>query len=147
MLTHKVKPTDIQKKWYIIDASGQTVGRLASEVARLLRGKHKPTFVSHLDCGDNVIIVNAEKVVFTGNKWEEKNFYHHSGWIGGIKAIPAKVMLATYPERILTHAVRGMIPKNKLGRKVIANLKVYKGPDHPHAAQNPVAPAPRLQRN
>lgn len=147
MKTYSVKPSDVKKQWVVVDAAGQTVGRLATEVARVLRGKHKPTFVPHLDTGDNVVVINAEKVKFTGNKWKDKFYHHHSGYIGGIKSIPAETMLVKHPERILEHAIRGMLPKGPLGRKVGKNLKVYAGSEHPHTAQKPVAMQSRLQKS
>lgn len=137
MRTTSVKPKDIDKKWYVVDAKDQIVGRLATDIARVLRGKHKPSFVPHLDCGDNVVVVNADKIKFTGNKLRDKNYYRHTEFIGGIKATPAGEMLAKHPERVIEHAVWGMLPHNKLGRKVIKNLKVYAGEEHPHQAQNP----------
>jgi len=147
MKTYSVKPADIKKQWVVVDAADQTVGRLATEVARVLRGKHKPTFVPHLDTGDFVVVINAEKVKFTGNKMKDKFYHHHTGWIGGIKSISAETMLAKKPERILEHAIRGMLPKGPLGRKVGLNLKVYAGSGHPHAAQKPVAMQPRMQKS
>ena len=147
MKTYSVKPADIKKQWVVVDAADQTVGRLATEVARVLRGKHKPTFVPHLDTGDFVVVINAEKVKFTGNKMKYKFYHHHTGWIGGIKSISAETMLAKKPERILEHAIRGMLPKGPLGRKVGLNLKVYAGSEHPHAAQKPVAMQPRLRKS
>ncbi len=139
MKTTSITPTDIKKKWVLIDAAHQPVGRIAVEVSRLLRGKHKPSFVPHLDCGDNVVIINASQVVLTGRKLDQKMYYRHSNFIGGIKATSAKDMLATHPERVLEHAVRGMLPHNKLGRKVFNNVKIYAGSEHPHEAQKPTA--------
>ncbi len=141
MKTQSVTPSDINKQWLLVDAKDKSLGRVASEVARLLRGKHKPTFVPHLDCGDNVIVVNADKVSLTGNKWDAKFYYRHTNYIGGIKSTVAKDMLDTYPDRLVSIAVKGMLPHNKLGRKVLGNLKVYAGSEHPHEAQKPV-PAP-----
>jgi len=135
MKTVSVKAADVKKKWYLVDASGQTVGRLATEIARVLRGKHKPTFAPHMDNGDNVVVVNAEKVVFTGNKLNTKLYHHHSGYVGGIKAVSAQDLLNKHPERVLTHAIKGMLPKSKLGRKIASNLKVYAGANHPHESQ------------
>ena len=147
MKTTSVTPTDIKKKWVLFDAKDQTVGRLASEVARILRGKNKVNFVPHLDCGDNVVIINAEKVIFTGRKWDQKFYYRHSSFIGGIKATSAKQQLQDHPERILEHAIKGMLPHNKLGRKVLGNCKIYAGTEHPHDAQKPVVTAPvRLKK-
>lgn len=123
------------RKWYQIDATGQPVGRLASEVAVLLRGKHKPTFTPHNDCGDFVVIVNAEKVKFTGKKLTDKKYYHHSGYQGGLKEQTASEVLNKYPERVLQMAVKRMLPKTKLGEQIFTKLKVYKGEQHPHTAQ------------
>ena len=132
-----VKSGDVTKKWVVVDATGKTVGRLASKIASILRGKTKVSFTPHLDTGDNVIVINASKVVFTGNKMRDKRYYRHTSFIGGIKSVDAKTLLETHPERILRSAVRGMIPTNKLGSKVMDNLKIYAGSEHPHAAQNP----------
>jgi large subunit ribosomal protein L13 len=138
--TTSTKPADVEKKWIVIDANGLVVGRLATIVATRLRGKHKPSFTPHVDDGDNVIIVNAEKVVFTGRKLDQKNYYHHTGFPGGIKERNAKFIIeGRFPERIVEKAVERMIPRGPLGRQQMSNLRVYKGPDHPHAAQNPVA--------
>ena len=138
MKTVSVKPADVKKQWMIVDAAGQTVGRLATEVARVLRGKHKADFAPHIDGGDFVVIVNAEKIKMSGLKHTDKFYFHHTGWVGGIKAISARDLLATKPERVVTAAVKGMLPKSKLGRKIAGNLKVYAGTDHPPKAQNPV---------
>lgn len=126
-----------QKKWYVVDANGQTLGRIASEVAKILRGKHKPSYSPHLDAGDYVIVVNAEKVVLTGKKVDQKKYITHSGYPGGLKVTPYRVLLQKKPELVLTKAVRGMLPHNRLGRKMIKKLKVYRGPEHPHLAQQP----------
>tara|TARA_B100001094_G_scaffold167620_1_gene162152 strand:+ start:394 stop:825 length:432 start_codon:yes stop_codon:yes gene_type:complete len=131
------KPKDIKKEWFVIDASTQPLGRMASQIAHVLRGKHKPTFVPHLDCGDNVVVINADKLKVTGRKLEQKVYYRHSNFIGGIKSVRAQDLLSEHPDRIVVSAVRGMLPKNKLGRKVLANLKVYAGEEHPHQAQQP----------
>jgi large subunit ribosomal protein L13 len=128
---------EAQRKWFVVDANGQTVGRLAARVAAILRGKHKATFTPYIDMGDHVIIVNAEKVVFTGNKLDQKMYRHHTGYPGGLKETKARAMLARRPERILETAVKGMLPKNTIGRAMAKKLKVYGGPDHPHAAQKP----------
>ena len=143
MKTHSVKPADVKKQWTIVDASGQTLGRLAVEVARVLRGKHKADFAPHIDGGDFVVVVNADKVKVSGLKMDKKFYYHHTGWIGGIKAISARDLLATKPERMVTAAIKGMLPKSKLGRKIAGNLNVYAGAEHPHKAQNPVPMASR----
>ncbi|MBX5435827.1 MAG: 50S ribosomal protein L13 [Alicyclobacillaceae bacterium] len=135
--TYMAKPNAVARKWYVIDATGQRVGRLATEIARLLRGKHKPEYTPHVDTGDFVIVVNADKVVFAGDKMETKVYRHHSGYPGGLKEIRAAELLKKHPERILERAVRGMLPHNSLGRKQFTKLKVYAGPDHPHQAQQP----------
>ncbi|HEY8364779.1 MAG TPA: 50S ribosomal protein L13 [Haloplasmataceae bacterium] len=135
--TFMANAQNIERKWYVVDANGKTLGRLASEVASLLRGKHKPTFTPHVDCGDYVIVVNAEKVVLTGNKWNDKLYIHHSGHPGGLKVKPAKEMVATKPERMVELAITGMLPKGRLGRQIGKKLFVYSGNEHPHAAQKP----------
>jgi len=138
--THSTKTADVEKKWLLIDAKGLVVGRLATIVAMRLRGKHKPSFTPHIDDGDNVIIINAEKVVLTGRKRDKKVYYHYTGYIGGIKERSAKSILeGRFPERIVEKAVERMLPRGPLGRQQFANLRVYKGPDHPHADQTPVA--------
>lgn len=137
MKTIFTKKTDIPKKWLLIDADGLVVGRLATRVASILRGKDKPTFTPNADTGDFVVIINANKVRLTGNKLENKAYYYHTGYPGGIKKEMAKDIMKKNPERIIMSAVRGMIPKNKLGRQVISKLKVYSGSEHPHQAQNP----------
>ena len=137
MKTFSAKEEDLQRKWFIVDAEGEVLGRLASEISRILRGKHKPIFTPHVDTGDHVIVVNAAKVRLTGKKLKDKVYYWHSGYPGGLKSINAKKLLERKPERIIELAVRGMLPKNKLGRKTFQKLKVYAGPEHPHAAQNP----------
>jgi large subunit ribosomal protein L13 len=131
------KNLEQSRKWYLIDATGKTVGRLASQVARLLMGKNKPIYTPFLDVGDHVIIINAEKVVFTGRKWRDKVYRHHTGWPGGLKEITAQKLFEQHPERILESAIRGMLPKTKLGRAMAKKLRVYVGPDHPHKAQKP----------
>jgi large subunit ribosomal protein L13 len=139
MKTYSAKPAEVEKKWVVIDANGLVVGRLASLVALRLRGKHKPTFTPHVDCGDNVIIINAAKAVLTGRKVERKVYYHHTGYIGGIKARTAKSILeGRFPERIVEKAIERMLPRGPLGRQQLSNLRVYPGAEHPHAAQNPV---------
>jgi large subunit ribosomal protein L13 len=138
MSTYSAKAADIEKKWVLIDATGLVVGRLASIVAMRLRGKHKPTYTPHVDDGDNVIIINAEKIVLTGRKREDKVYHHHTGYIGGIKERTAKYILESrFPERVMEKAVQRMLPHGPLGRQQFGNLRVYKGPDHPHAAQQP----------
>ena len=138
--THSTKTADIEKKWIVVDAKGLVVGRLASLVAMRLRGKHLPSFTPHMDDGDAVVIVNADKVVLTGRKRDNKVYYHYTGYIGGIKERSARAILeGKYPERIVLKAVERMLPRGPLGRKQFSNLHVYKGPEHPHAAQQPVA--------
>jgi large subunit ribosomal protein L13 len=138
MSTYSAKAADIEKKWVLIDAKGLVVGRLASIVALRLRGKHKASYTPHVDDGDNVIIVNAEKVVLTGRKRENKVYYHHTGFIGGVKERTAKYILESrFPERVVEKAVQRMLPRGPLGRKQFGNLRVYKGSDHPHTAQQP----------
>jgi len=136
--TYVAKPADIVRRWFVIDAEGKTLGRLASQVASILRGKHKPMFSTFLDTGDHVIIVNAEKIVVTGRKQDKKLYYHHSGYPGGMKVTSFRKMMQTKPERALEHAIRGMLPRNRLGRAMVKKLKVYAGPAHPHEAQQPV---------
>jgi large subunit ribosomal protein L13 len=131
------KGLEQHRDWHVIDASGLTVGRLASEVARRLMGKHKPTYTPFLDTGDHVIVINAAKVIFKGNKTEDKIYRHHTGWPGGLKEVKAKDMLANKPERLIELAIRGMLPKTKLGRAMSSKLKVYAGAEHPHGAQKP----------
>ena len=139
MKTFVAKPAEVEKKWIVIDAKGLVVGRLATIVAMRLRGKHKPSYTPHVDCGDNVIIINAEKVVLTGRKREQKVYYHHTGYPGGIKERTAKFILdGRFPERVVEKAVERMLPRGPLGRKQLGNLRVYKGEEHPHAAQQPV---------
>jgi large subunit ribosomal protein L13 len=138
MSTYSAKPAEVEKKWVMIDASGLVVGRLASIVAMRLRGKHKPTYTPHVDCGDNVIIVNADKVLLTGRKREQKVYHHHTGFIGGIKERSARAILeGKFPERVVEKAVERMLPRGPLGRRQLGNLRVYAGPEHPHTAQQP----------
>ena len=132
MKTIVAKPDDVARRWYIVDADAVVLGRLAAQVARILRGKHKPIFTPHVDCGDGVIVVNAAKVRLTGKKMEQKTYFRHSGYIGGAKLIPFKRMLARRPQWVIRRAVRGMLPKTTLGRQTIKKLRVYSGPDHPH---------------
>ncbi len=135
--TYSMKASEISKRWYLIDAEGKVLGRLATEVARLLRGKNKPTFTPHLDMGDNVIIINAEKIILTGTKGEDKDYFRHSQYPGGIKFVNIKKIKAERPEFVIEHAVKSMLPKSRLGRKIFGNLKVYTGAEHPHKAQMP----------
>ena len=137
--TYSAKQSDNKDKWYVVDAEGMVLGRLATTVAARLRGKHNPMFTPHVDTGDTVVVINAEKIVLTGRKMEQKNYYRHSGYIGGLKTINAKDLLEKRPEDLIRFAVKGMLPKNKLGRKLFKKLKVYAGADHPHTAQQPEA--------
>src|SRR5215468_11193823 len=138
MTTYSAKAADIEKKWVLIDAAGLVVGRLASVIAMRLRGKHKPTYTPHVDDGDNVVVINAEKVVLTGRKREQKVYHHHTNTIGGIKERSARSILeGKFPQRIVEKAVERMLPRGPLGRQQLGNLRVYAGPDHPHAAQQP----------
>ncbi len=137
MRTYMAKQGEIPQKWHLVDAEGQALGRLASRVAAVLRGKHRPQFTPHTDTGDFVVVVNAEKIRLTGRKLEEKVYYRHSNWPGGLKSATAKQLLAQWPDRVITYAVQGMLPKNPLGRRLLGKLKVYPGAQHPHAAQRP----------
>jgi large subunit ribosomal protein L13 len=137
MKTFVAKEHEVEKKWHLVDADGKVLGRLASEIADLLRGKNKPIFTPHMDAGDYVIVVNADKVVLTGDKLDKKIYYHHSGYVGGLKQTTAKDLLRKRPENLLMLAVKGMLPKTSLGRRQLKKLKIYAGPDHPHQAQNP----------
>ena len=139
MKTYMANPDKIERKWYVVDAADCTLGRLASEVAKVLRGKNKPEFTPHVDTGDYVIVVNAEKITVTGKKLDDKVYYNHSGWVGGLKETTLREMLAKHPERVIEHAVKGMLPKGPLGREMYTKLHVYVGPDHKHAAQKPEA--------
>jgi len=135
MKTYIAKEREVEKKWYLVDANEQVVGRMATQIAMRLRGKHKPIFTPHADTGDFVVVVNAEKVVFTGKKWDAKTYYRHTGYMGGLKEITAKKLLEKKPEDILRLAVKRMLPKNSLGRRQLKKLKIYTGPKHPHEAQ------------
>ncbi len=137
MRTYSPKPSEIERAWHVIDADGLVLGRLATTVASVLRGKHKPTFAPHLDTGDHVIVVNAARIVLTANKAEAKKAYRHSGYPGGLSATSYAELLANKPEELVRRAVRGMLPKGTLGRQTLTKLKVYAGPEHPHAAQSP----------
>lgn len=136
--TYMAKPSEVERKWYVVDAQGKTLGRLATEVATLLRGKHKPQFTPHIDTGDFVIVINASQVELTGKKLEQKMYYRHTGHPGGLKATSAGTLRATRPERMIELAVKGMLPKGSLGRQQLKKLKVYAGSEHPHQAQQPV---------
>jgi large subunit ribosomal protein L13 len=135
--TFTAKTAEIERVWYVVDAENQTLRRLAAQIAPILRGKHKPTYTPHLDCGDFVIVINAEKVRVTGRKLDQKFYYRYSGYPGGLKSISLRDQLAKHPERVLEAAVKGMLPKNSLGRQMFKKLKVYAGGDHPHQAQQP----------
>ena len=137
MRTYSPKPSDVQRAWHVVDADGLVLGRLATEVARILRGKHKPIFAPHIDTGDHVIVVNASKVVMTAGKAEAKLAYRHSGYPGALRSRSYAELLATRPEEVVRRAVRGMLPKGTLGRQMLSKMKIYGGPDHPHAAQMP----------
>ncbi len=137
MKTYVTKPDEVEREWFVVDASGKTLGRLATEVARILRGKHKPIYSPMIDVGDYVIVVNAEKIRVTGRKLTQKFYYRHSGYPGGFKQISLRDMLARHPTRVIEYAVWGMLPKSALGRRMFKKLKVYAGPDHPHQAQKP----------
>ena len=137
MKSFMASPATIERKWYVVDATGYTLGRLASEVAKVLRGKNKPIFTPHMDCGDYVIVVNAEKIQVTGKKLDQKIYYHHSEYVGGMKEATLREMMQKKPEFVITHAVKGMLPKGPLGRQMLKKLHVYAGPEHNHAAQKP----------
>jgi large subunit ribosomal protein L13 len=137
MKTYLAPVNEIEKKWYVVDAENKVLGRLASEIANRLRGKHKPTFSAFIDNGDFVVVTNAEKVALTGNKLDDKKYYRHTGYMGGLKETSAKDLLEKHPTDLIMHAVRGMLPKNKIGRAQLKKLKIYAGKDHPHAAQQP----------
>ena len=137
MKTFVAKEHEIEKRWHLVDARDKVLGRLASEIATILRGKNKPIFTPHMDAGDYVVLINADKVILTGNKLEKKIYYRHSGYVGGLKKTTAKEMLQKRPENLIRLAVKGMLPKNSLGRRQLTKLKIYAGPDHPHQAQRP----------
>ena len=136
--TYATKPSDIERKWYVVDAQGVVLGRLSAEIAKILRGNHKPNFVPNIDCGDYVVVINADKVKLTGKKLTDKKYFKHTGWIGGIKeTTPAKILAGRFPERVIVKAVERMISRNPMGRQQMTKLKVYAGENHPHTAQNP----------
>lgn len=137
MKTKMANNENIERKWFVVDAEGKTLGRFASEIAQILKGKHKPIYTPHVDCGDYIIVLNCEKIVVTGRKETQKVYRHHTGWVGNLKEISYKEMMKKHPERIIIHAVKGMLPKNSLGRKMIKKLKVYVGSEHNHEAQKP----------
>jgi large subunit ribosomal protein L13 len=137
MKTFVTKPSEIERKWYLVDADGKTLGRLASEIATILRGKHKPIYDPSVDCGDYVVVINAERIHTTGRRLDQKMYYRHSGYPGGLTEVSLRDQLAKHPTRPLAAAVKGMLPKNRLGRKMILNMKIYAGSEHPHEAQQP----------
>ena len=136
-ITQSAREQDVQRDWYVVDAQGQTLGRLATQVATILKGKNKPSYTPHVDCGDYVVVVNAEKVHVTGQKMTQKKYYRHSGYPGGLKEVTLRDQLDKFPNRVIETAVRGMLPHNRLGRRMFKKLKVYAGPNHPHEAQQP----------
>ena len=135
--TYLMKPAEVQKKWYIIDAEGKVLGRVATQVATILRGKHRPTYTPNVDCGDNVIVINCEKAILTGKKLDDKFYYRHTGHIGGMKATSYRELMEKKPEQAMMLAIKGMLPKNSLGRKMLTNVRVYRGAEHDNAAQKP----------
>lgn len=143
MKTYSQKLSEVQRDWHVIDATGQTLGRLATQIAILLRGKHKPTFSPNIDGGDFVVVTNIEKIRVSGRKADQIIYYHHTGYPGGLKETPYRMMMQRRPEHILRHAVKGMIPKNRLGRRLMTKLRLYAGPNHPHTAQQPKLYTPR----
>ncbi len=138
MKTFSAKPAEVRRDWYVVDATGKTLGRLSTEIARRLRGKHKPEYTPHVDTGDYIVVVNAEKIRVTGNKLKDKIYHHHTGYIGNLKSVPLEKLLEEHPERALEKAVKGMLPRGPLGRKMLGKLRVFAGPEHNHAAQQPV---------
>ncbi len=138
MSTFMAKASELDRKWYIIDAAGKPLGRVAAAAATILRGKHLPTFTPHVDCGDHVIVINAEKAVLTGKKLTDKYYYRHTGWIGGLKAVQYKILMEKNPEKAMKLAIEGMLPHNTLGRKAATRVRIYRGTEHDHAAQKPV---------
>ncbi|PIE19890.1 MAG: 50S ribosomal protein L13 [Proteobacteria bacterium] len=137
MYTQSFNSETIERAWHVVDLEGQTLGRVASRIAQVLRGKHRPEYTPHADCGDFVVVVNADKVHLTGNKLRDKSYYKHTGYMGGLKSKTAAQLLETHPERVIAKAVKGMLPRGPLGRRMFKKLKIYAGPDHPHAAQKP----------
>ena len=138
MKTFSAKPAEVRRDWYVVDATNKTLGRLSTEIASRLRGKHKPEFTPHVDTGDYIVVVNAEKIRVTGNKLKDKMYHHHTGYIGNLKSVPLDKLLETHPERAIEHAVKGMLPRGPLGRKMLGKLRVFAGPEHKHAAQQPI---------
>ena len=138
MKTFSAKPAEVRRDWYVVDATNKTLGRLSTEIALRLRGKHKPEYTPHVDTGDYIVVVNAEKVRVTGNKLQDKMYHHHTGYIGNLKSVPLKKMLAEHPERVIEKSVKGMLPRGSLGRQMYSKLRVFAGPEHTHAAQQPI---------
>ena len=138
MKTFSAKPAEVRRDWYVVDATGKTLGRLSTEIARRLRGKHKPEYTPHVDTGDYIVVINAEKIRVTGNKLKDKTYYRHTGYIGNLKSITLDKLLDEAPERALQHAVKGMLPRGPLGRKMFSKLRVFAGPEHNHTAQQPI---------
>ena len=138
MKTFSAKPAEVRRDWYVVDATGKTLGRLSTEIARRLRGKHKPEYTPHVDTGDYIVVVNAEKVRVTGNKLQDKMYHRYTGYIGNLKSVPLEKMLAEHPERVIEKAVKGMLPRGPLGRQMLSKLRVFAGPEHKHAAQQPI---------
>jgi large subunit ribosomal protein L13 len=138
MKTFSAKPAEVRRDWYVVDATNKTLGRLSTEIASRLRGKHKPEYTPHVDTGDYIVVVNAEKIRVTGNKLKDKMYHHHTGYIGNLKTVPLDKLLETHPERAVEHAVKGMLPKGPLGRQMLGKLRVFAGPEHKHAAQQPI---------
>jgi len=138
MKTFSAKPAEVRRDWYVVDATGKTLGRLSTEIAHRLRGKHKPEYTPHVDTGDYIVVINAEKVRVTGNKMKDKMYHHHTGYIGNLKSISLEKLLDEAPERAIEHAVKGMLPRGPLGRKMLGKLRVFAGPEHSHAAQQPI---------
>ena len=138
MKTFSAKPAEVRRDWFVVDATGKTLGRLSTEIAHRLRGKHKPEYTPHVDTGDYIVVINAEKVRVTGNKLEDKIYHRHTGYIGNLKSVSLAKLLETHPERVIEKSVKGMLPRGPLGRKMLGKLRVYKGPEHDHAAQQPI---------
>jgi len=138
MKTFSAKPAEVRRDWFVVDATGKTLGRLSTEIAHRLRGKHKPEYTPHIDTGDYIVVINAEKVRVTGNKLEDKVYHRHTGYIGNLKSVSLAKLLETHPERVIEKSVKGMLPRGPLGRKMLGKLRVYKGPEHDHAAQQPI---------
>ena len=138
MKTFSAKPAEVRRDWYVVDATGKTLGRLSTEIAHRLRGKHKPEYTPHVDTGDYIVVINAEKVRVTGNKLQDKMYHHHTGYIGNLKSVPLNKMLDEHPERVIEKAVKGMLPRGPLGRQMLSKLRVFAGPEHKHAAQQPI---------